>query len=65
MTVAQLIEKLKELPQDLPICIDDYMGFAEAYEDSMQIEQKEYQCFPYTDADKFTYINLTGAKVEE
>lgn len=65
MTVADLIKKLNELPQDLPVCIDDYIGFVEADEDSIQIEQKEYQCFPYTDTDKFTYINLTGVKVEE
>lgn len=64
MTVACLIEKLKELPQDLPICINDYMGFIEANEDCIQVEQKEYQCFPFTENDRFKYINLKGSNYE-
>ena len=58
MTVKQLINKLKELPQDLPICIDDYMGFVEANEDCIITERKKYRCFPFTEADEFVYINL-------
>lgn len=58
MTVEQLIEELQKWPQDLPICIDDYMGFVEANEDCIQIEQKVYQCFPFTENDRFKYINL-------
>lgn len=58
MTVIDLIEKLSKYDPELPICIDDYMGFVEANEDCIEIEQKEYQCFPFTENDKFVYLNL-------
>jgi len=58
MTVGDLIEKLKAYDKKLPICINDYMGFAEAYEESIIVERKKYVCFPFTDDDKFEYINL-------
>lgn len=58
MTVRDLIEKLNKYNPELPICIDDYMGFVEASEDCIKIEQKEYQCFPFTENDKFIYLNL-------
>ena len=60
MTVGDLIDKLKVYDKKLPICIDDYMGFVEAYEDSIEVERKQYVCFPFTENDKFEYINLKG-----
>ena len=35
MTVGDLITKLKMYDPKLPVCIDDYMGFVEAYEESI------------------------------
>lgn len=58
MTVGDLIDKLKMYDRKLPICINDYMGFIEAYEESIKVERKNYICFPFTDDDKFEYINL-------
>ena len=62
MTVEDLINKLKIYDPKLPVCIDDYMGFMEAYEESIKIERKSYVCFPFTDTDRFEYINLKGKK---
>ena len=58
MTVRDLIEKLQQYDENLPICINDYMGFVEALEDSIKIEKKKYRTFPFTDTDEFNYINL-------
>ena len=52
------------MPQDWPVCIDDYMGFAEAYEESIKVERKKYICFPFTDNDKFEYINLKSKEFD-
>lgn len=60
MLVKDLIDELKKMPQDWPVCIDDYMGFVEAYEESIKVERKNYICFPFTEDDKFEYINLRG-----
>lgn len=64
MIVKDLIDELKKMPQDWPICIDDYMGFVEANEETIKIEKKKYIAFPYTDNDEFDYINLKGQKFD-
>lgn len=64
MTVGDLIEKLKAYDKKLPICINDYMGFVEAYEESIKVERKSYICFPFTDDDKFEYINLKSKEFD-
>ena len=64
MTVRDLINKLSKYDLDLPICINDYMGFVETNEECIQIEQKEYQCFPFTENDRFKYINLKSIEEE-
>ena len=58
MTVEDLINKLRQYDPKLPICINDYMGFTEASEDCIQVKRKTYICFPFTENDKFEYINL-------
>ena len=57
MTVKDLITKLQKYDPHMPVCINDYMGFAEAYEDSIEIEYKVYNCFPFTENDRFDYLN--------
>ena len=64
MTVQDLIDKLRRYDPKLPICIDDYMGFVEAYEETIKVEQKNYISFPFTEDDKFQYINLNGEKFD-
>lgn len=64
MTVGDLIEKLKTYDKKLPICINDYIGFVEAYEESIKVERKNYICFPFTDDDKFEYINLRSKEFD-
>ena len=64
MTVRDLINKLEEMPQDWPICIDDYMGFVEANEETINVEKKKYITFPFTDNDEFEYVNLKGLKFD-
>ena len=64
MTVRQLIEKLQQIDGDLPIYIDDYMGFAVMNEECIKIERKEYACFPFTKNDRFKYINLKSEKFD-
>ena len=41
------------------------MGFVEAYEESIKIERKSYVCFPFTENDRFEYINLKSQKFDE
>lgn len=60
MTVKDLINELQKYDEDLPICIDDYMGFVEANEKTIEVEHKKYICFPFTETDEFNYINLKG-----
>ena len=60
MTVKDLIDRLQKYDPKLPICINDYMGFVEAYEETIKIEYKKYRCYPFTENDKFDYINLKG-----
>lgn len=64
MTVRELIEELKKYDGDLPICIDDYMGFVEAHEKSIKAAKKQYMTFPFTDNDKFYYVNLSGQRFD-
>ena len=64
MTVRDLINSLKEMPQDWPVCIDDYMGFVEANEETITVEKKRYITFPFTETDEFEYVNLKGQKLD-
>ena len=65
MTVKDLIDRLQQYDPKLPICINDYMGFVEAYEESIKIEYKKYRCYPFTEDDKFDYINLKGMTYDD
>ena len=58
MIVKDLIDELKKMPQDWPVCINDYMGFVERMEKTIIIEKKQLITFPFTETDKFYYINL-------
>lgn len=58
MRVKNLIKELEKYDAELPICINDYMGFVEASENTIKVEYKKYITFPFTDTDKFYYINL-------
>jgi hypothetical protein len=58
MTIKELIQKLEEYNPELPVCINDYMGFVEMNEESIKVEKKNYICFPFTETDKFEYVNL-------
>ena len=64
MIVKDLIDELKKMPQDWPVCIDDHMGFVEANEKVITVEKKKLVTFPYTEADKFYYVNLKGQKFD-
>ena len=67
MTVKQLIDKLNEFAQynpNLPVCINDYMGFVEADEETIKVEHKKYITFPFTDGDEFNYINLKSQEFD-
>ena len=64
MLVKDLIEELNKLPQDWPICIDDYIGFVEANEKTIKVEKKKYIAFPFTNSDEFNYVNLKGLKFD-
>ena len=64
MRVKDLIDELKKMPQDWPVCIDDYMGFVEANEETIKVEKKKYITFPFTNTDEFEYINLKNQKFD-
>lgn len=64
MKVKDLIHDLERYDPELPICINDYMGFVESNETTIQIEQKKFICFPFTECDEFTYINLKSTENE-
>lgn len=64
MTVSDLIQELQKYDGNLPICINDYMGFVEASEKSIKVEKKKYITFPFTDTDEFNYINLKGQEFD-
>ena len=63
MTIKELIQKLEEYSPELPVCINDYMGFVEVNEESIKVEKKNYICFPFTETDKFEYVNLKSNEV--
>lgn len=63
MTVGDLINKLKTYDPKLPVCINDYMGFVEAYEETIIPELKTYITFPFTKHDEFIYLNLRSNKI--
>ena len=60
MRVKDLIHELEKYNPDLPVCINDYMGFAEVYEKTIEVAQHKYITFPFTENDEFNYINLKG-----
>jgi hypothetical protein len=64
MTVKELINELEQYDGNLPICIDDYMGFVEATEKTIKVEHKKYITFPFSDGDEFNYINLKSQKFD-
>lgn len=64
MTVRDLITELKHYDADLPICINDYMGYVEASEKTIKVEHKKYITFPFTDGDEFNYINLKSQEFD-
>lgn len=64
MTVKDLITELEKYDGDLPVCIDDYMGFVEANEKTITVEKKRYITFPFTKTDEFEYVNLKGQKFD-
>lgn len=64
MTVSDLIQELQKYDGNLPICINDYIGFVEASEESIKVEQKKYICFPFTECDEFAYVNLKGKQFD-
>lgn len=64
MKVKDLIKELEKYDAELPICINDYMGFVEANENCIQVEKQQYICFPFTEGDKFEYINLKSKEFD-
>lgn len=64
MIVKDLIDELKKMPQDWPVCINDCMGFVERMEKVITVEKKQYITFPFTETDKFYYVNLKGQKFD-
>ena len=64
MIVKDLIDELKKMPQDWPVCIDDYMEFIEANEKVITVEKKKFITFPYTDSDQFYYVNIKSQKFD-
>ena len=64
MKVKDLIHDLERYDPEIPICINDYMGFVEANETTIKIEQKKFICFPFTKCDEFTYVNLESTENE-
>lgn len=58
MTVKQLIEKLKEYPEDMPVTINECMDFSESIGETIVVKENVYMCFPYSDNDRFNYLNL-------
>lgn len=63
MTVNELINELAKYDPDLPVCINDYMGFVEATEKTIKIECKKYVTFPFSKNDEFNYVNLKGVEI--
>ena len=64
MTVKDLIKELMKYDLNMPVCINDYMGFAEAGEETIKVEKHKYITFPFTDNDEFDYISLKGQKFD-
>ena len=62
MTVKDLIEELMQYDENLPICIDDYMGFVEADEKTIDVKKVKYICFPFMECDEFDYISLRSSE---
>lgn len=64
MTVKQLIEELEKYPENMPVTINECMDFSESVGETIILSKKMYICFPYTDKDKFEYLNLEIADKE-
>lgn len=64
MKVKDLINELQKYDMDLPICINDYIGFVEANEKTIKITQHKYITFPFTENDEFSYVNLTSKEFD-
>lgn len=65
MLVKDLIKELMKQDLNAPVCIDDYMGFVEANEETIVVERKKYITFPFTKTDEFDYINLKGMTYDD
>lgn len=64
MLVKDLIKELMKQDLNTPVCIDDYMGFVEANEETIIVEKKKYITFPFTETDEFEYVNLKSQKFD-
>ena len=64
MTVADLIQELKKYPENMPITIDGCIDFSETVGNTIRVSKQEYICFPFTQNDRFSYINLEIADKE-
>lgn len=58
MTVKNLIEELEKWPKDMPVTINDCMEYTEVFYTTIELKKKQYIGFPFTENDKFEYINL-------
>lgn len=58
MKVKDLINELNKWPQDMPITINECMDFSESCGETISVTKKQYIGFPFTEKDKFDYINL-------
>lgn len=63
MTVKDLIEELMQYDENLPVCIDDHIGFVDTGEKTIDVKHKKYITFPFSDIDEFNYINLKGNEI--
>lgn len=64
MRVRDLIHELEKYDPDLPVCINDYMGFAEACEKTIEVAQHKYIAFPFTENDEFSYVSLKSKEFD-
>lgn len=59
MTVKQLINKLKEYPEDMPVTISDCIDFTEIdNNNTITVGKYVYSAFPHTPNDTFEYVSL-------
>ena len=60
MLNLELIKLLKKFPYDMPVAINDCIDFTTVNDKkAIGAQKKEFATYPFTDSDKFNYINLT------